>query len=230
MKFALVLSGQPRQYDPNKWKFIIESLGADVFIHTWYGKDRESDVIDINKLISDFNPKEISVSNPHKFKDILPEDSYYATTSYHTVNLSYSMSNAVMNMIQYSRIFNIKYDAVIRSRFDLDFIDINSAILAMKTLDTADYLYVASNHWQGHVQFDDNIMFGSFENISYFTKYYSAVIDSIYKTKQIQSGEYSMFQFCNRMGLSKYIKRIQNLDFNLIRVPGPKFILNQNEE
>ena len=67
MKVALVLSGQPRQYDIDKWKHLINELSADVFIHNWYGKDRESDITDINKVIYDFQPKEMSVSNPHKF-------------------------------------------------------------------------------------------------------------------------------------------------------------------
>ena len=38
-----------------------------------------------------------------------------------------------------------------------------------------------------------------------------------------------MFEFCNKAGFLQNIKRISELDFNLIRIPGPKFILNQNE-
>ncbi len=229
MKVALVLSGQPRQYDISKWKHLMNELNTDVFIHTWYGKDRESDITNINKVIEDFQPKEMSVSNPHKFVDVIPSDSYYATTSYHTINLSYSMSNAIINMMQYSNIFNKPYDVVIRSRFDLSLFDVDKAITAIKMYGNSEFLYVASNHWQGHIQFDDNIMFGNFKNISYFSNYYGSVIEEIYKTKQIQSGEHSMFQFVNKSGLLQNIKRISELDFNLIRIPGPKFILNQNE-
>jgi len=229
MKVALVLSGQPRQYDIDKWKHLINELSADVFIHTWYGKDRESDITDINKVIYDFQPKEMSVSNPHKFVDVIPNDSYYATTSYHTINLSYSMSNAIINMIQYSNIFDKPYDVVIRSRFDLSLFDVDKAIEAIKMYGNSEFLFVASNHWQGHLQFDDNIMFGNFKNISYFSNYYGSIIEEIYKTKQIQSGEHSMFEFCNKAGFLQNIKRISELDFNLIRIPGPKFILNQNE-
>jgi hypothetical protein len=230
MKVALVLSGQPRKYDIDRWKHLINELNADVFIHTWYGQDRGGEITDINKIISEFQPKEISISNPHKFLDIIPEDSYFVTTSYHTINLSFSMSNAIINMMQYSNMFDKKYDVVIRSRFDLLLSDVNKVVEAIKVNSNSEFLFVASNHWQGHNQFDDNIMFGNFKNISYFSNYYGSVIEEIYKTKEIQTGERSMFEFCNKAGFLQNIKRISELDFEPVRIPLSKLILNQNEE
>lgn len=232
MNVALVLSGQPREYQKDMWDYLIKELNADVFIHTWHGIDRESRVINVSQILEDFKPKELSVSHQYKFKDVIPSDSYLKTPSYHVPNLSYSMSNAIANMIQYSSIFNKKYDVVIRSRFDLKLHNVESTVNAVKTFDVDNFLYIAANHWDHptHVFFDDNIMFGNFDRMSLFSNYYHSVIEDIWQTKQISQGEEHMYLLCKKLNFLNLIKKVSELNFTHRGcAPGPNFILNQNE-
>ena len=79
MRIAICFYGQPRKYKKvlDQWQKLIKELNADVFIHSWYGIDRGRNEIDVNELTKDFNPKEIEISDKHKFIELIPEDATY---------------------------------------------------------------------------------------------------------------------------------------------------------
>ena len=58
-KVAICFYGQPRFYKQVLpiWHKIIKELDADVFLHTWYGQERTKNYVDVNELITDFQPK-----------------------------------------------------------------------------------------------------------------------------------------------------------------------------
>lgn len=233
MKVAICFYGQPRRYKQvlNQWNKIISELDADVFIHTWYGQDRGRVDININELISDFSPKEIHTSFPHKFINTIRNDAKYETESYHAMNQSYSMNKSIQLILNYSKDLKKEYDIVIRCRFDITLLDLNLFIEFIKNKTAQDKLSVAANHWKGSDMFDDNIIIGNIkllEKIS--TGYFNYTIDSINKTGKIPSGEQNLFRYISSMNMLDLISRSDSLNFLLIPLPLNEIIINQNEK
>lgn len=233
MKVAICFYGQPRKYKEvlSQWEMLIQELNADVFIHTWYGIDRGKNEIDINELISDFNPKEIKVSNPHKFIDLIPKDSTYQNQSYHAMQQAYSITNSFEILDRYSNQFNINYDIIIKCRMDIDLKNIIQFIELIQSGVKGNDLYVAGNHWQYNLEFDDNIMVGN-SNImkEIYIKFFTYTIDIINDTKIIPGGEQNIFNYINKLNLINNIKKVQNLNFDLLTYKkNEEIILNQNE-
>lgn len=233
MKLAICFYGQPRKYKEvlSKWKILISELNADVFIHTWYGQDRGKNKINVNELIKDFNPKEIKISNPHKFIQFIPEDSKYENQSYHAMNQSYSISNSFKIMNEYSKSFGVEYDLIIRCRMDIDLHNILSLIDFLKNQNKNDNLYVAGNHWQHHMEFDDNIMVGNTKLMNQISlNFFDYTMDVINKTKLIPGGEQNIFRYVITNELLQNIVKNENLNFTLLTYKeGEEIILNQNE-
>ena len=219
MKVAICFYGQPRKYKEvlSQWEVLISELNVDVFIHTWHGQDRGKNQIDVNELIKDFNPKEIKVSNPHKFIELIPTDFIYENQSYHAINQSYSISNCFKIMNNYSNSFNIQYDLIIKCRMDINLHNIINVIEFIKSQNKNNNLYVAGNHWQHHMEFDDNIMIGNKELMNQISlNFFDYTIDIIKKTKLIPGGEQNIFRYVIQNQLLTYSK-------------GEELILNQNE-
>ena len=233
MKVALCLYGQPRSYKKvlHKWKHVIQELNCDVFIHTWSGIDRAKNNIDINELISDFSPTEIKVSKPHKFMSLVNGSPKYENQSYHSMNQAFSISESLELLNSHIDSFKLNYDVVIRSRFDIDLLDIDSFIEFIKNDVNTEYLYVANNHWKGSPIFDDNIMVGS-ESLMYLGSvgYFNYTIQYINKNNMIPGGEQNLYRWIESIDLGKSINRVDNLNFNLVPMNTTEMILNQNEE
>ena len=68
MKIAICFYGQPRRYKEvlDDWKRVIKETNADVFMHTWSGKDRIGNNIDINE-----NPPNVEGAEPGESADDL---------------------------------------------------------------------------------------------------------------------------------------------------------------
>ena len=232
-KVAICFYGQPRKYKKvlDQWRAIIDELNADVFISTWHGIDRGKHQIDINELILDFNPKEIRVSNPHKFTNLIPSDATYQNQSYHAMQQAYTISNVINLMDAYSKDLYKTYDVVIKCRMDIELHNIINLINFIDNFNSQRELYVAGNHWQGHLEFDDNIMVGSMEMIKTISsQFYQYTIDFINKTKMIPGGEQNIFYYANSINFINNIKKINALDFNLLTYANSEeIILNQNE-
>jgi hypothetical protein len=131
MKVALCLSGQTRNWmgcrDTIK-KYIIEPLNADVFFHTWSVKGEKlqyhtsidtmvPDTPIVGNLEEFYKPilSIIEVPNYNEFKSITP------TSYYNTLMMHYSIWKANELKKVYEDTNGMKYDLVIRCRFDLEF-------------------------------------------------------------------------------------------------------------
>lgn len=233
MKVAICFYGQPRKYKKvlEQWQLIINELEADVFIHTWYGLDRGKRLIDSNELITDFSPKEIQTSNQHKFINLIPENCKYENQSYHAMQQAFTIKQSFNLMENYSNIFDKKYDIVIKSRMDIELINVFEFIEFIKTGTKESNLYVAGNHWQHHTEFDDNIMVGSSESMKeIYSNFFDYTIETISKTKIIPGGEQNIFRYIRDTNLLQKIKKINQLNFNLlVYQKNEEIILNHNE-
>ena len=233
MKVAICFYGQPRRYKQvlEQWNRIISQLNADVFIHTWYGQDRGRVDINVNELIEDFSPKEIEVSSPHKFIELIPEDSKYENQSYHGMNQSYTISRCLMLINDYSKNLETNYDIIIKSRMDITIKNVDEFIKFIKNKIEDGLLYVAGNHWQGFTMFDDNLMAGKSNLIKDISlNYFNYTIDFIRKTKIIPGGEQNVFRWIDGIGMLDKIQKVDGLNFSLIPLPFNEIILNQNEK
>jgi hypothetical protein len=233
MKIAICFYGQPRRYKTvlEQWNRIISELDADVFIHTWYGQDRGRVDINVNELIEDFSPKEIEVSNPHKFIELIPEDSKYENQSYHGMNQAYTISRCLGLINDYSINLQKEYDIIIKSRMDITIENVDEFIKFIKSGIEDNKLYVAANHWQGSNMFDDNIMAGKSSLIKDISiNYFNYTIQFIKETKIIPGGEQNIFRWIVGIGMIDNIQKVGGLNFSLIPLPFNEIILNQNEK
>jgi hypothetical protein len=233
MRVAICFYGQPRRYKQvlPQWNKIISELSADVFIHTWYGKDRGRVDINVNELIEDFSPKEIEVSTPHKFVELISKEAKYESQSFHAMNQSYSINKSLKLFKNYSDNFQKEYDIIIKCRFDITIHDVDSFIEFVKNEIKDVTLYVAANHWQGSTMFDDNIMVGKTNIMTDISmNYFDYTIDFINKTNIIPGGEQNIYRWAVETDMIDKITKVDGLNFSLIPLPFNEIILNQNEE
>lgn len=232
MRVAICFYGQPRKYKKVLpiWQKVIKELEADVFIHTWCGQDRSSSVTNVDELISDLNPKEIKISQPHKFLDLIPKDSTFENQSFHGMQQAYTISNSVKLLNEYELNTDTQYDVIIRCRMDIELHDIDSFVEFIKNGVEDNRLYVCGNHWVGAVMFDDNIMVGTGSTIkSMFLQYFEYTIAIINHTKIIPGGEQNIFRYIQFRNVLENVVKTNVLNFNLLYIPAEQLILNQND-
>jgi hypothetical protein len=225
MKTSICFYGQPRTYKKllPQWNKIISELSPDIFIHTWRGENDYGGEINVNELVNDFRPKEIEISQPHNFIELIPNDSRFANTSRHAMNQAYSISKSVGLLNSYSRNFKKEYDITIRCRPDIILMDVNLFIEFIKHEFQKDKLYVAANQWVGTVRdglhlFDDNILVGESKLIkSASIDYFSNTIDFITQRKIIPCGERNLYEEILRGGMLDKITRASGLNFQILR-------------
>ena len=233
MKVAICFYGQPRKYKQvlPQWKKIISELNADVFIQTWYGEDRGRNFININELIDDFKPKEIKISNPHKFIELIPENCTYETQSYHAMQQSYAVTSCFETLSLFNQSLKKEYDWVIKTRMDIELHNTDLFIEFMKEDKDANLVYAAGNHWQGNTKFDDNIMVGSQNGMkSIYNQFYKYTMNYINETKIIPGGETNHYNWFNSLNLVNNVVKINPLNFSLIPYKLEEIILNENEK
>ena len=233
MKVAICFYGQPRRYKEvlNQWQNVIKELNADVFIQTWYGEDRGRNFIDINGLIKDFQPKEIKVSKPHRFIDLIPSDAIYETQSYHAMQQAYAATSCFQTITIFSEALKTDYDIIIKARMDIELHNTNMFIDFLKLNKDTNLLYAAENHWQGHSKFDDNIMVGSANAMkSIYIDFFKYTIDYIKNTKIIPGGETNHFNWFQFLSITKNVIKVEPLNFSLLPYKLEEIILNENEK
>ena len=232
MKVAICFYGQPRFYKQVLpiWQKVIKELEADVFIHTWYGEDRASSITNINELIEDLNPKEIKVSQPHRFLDLISKDCKFESQSYHGIQQSYTLSNSFKILDEYEKNMGLSYDIIVRCRMDIELRYPDLFVEFIKSAVDKNELYVCSNHWADSEMFDDNIMVGTASTIkNMFLEYFEYTMAIINHTSMIPGGEQNIFRYIKYRNLLGNIVKTNGLDFNLLYIPAEILILNQND-
>lgn len=216
MKYALCISGQPRFFEEcgsRLMEFInSNNLDCDIFAHAWSTLDKyqgSSWTVDHqpytdlrNRLISMYSPKKIFVEDQ--------KDSWFKTQTkrirkntgaepYITASMFYSIHQAAQLRRQYSQETGIKYDAVIRARFDYYLVEGNDHFIepiddrTVYFVDVINNKLVVCDYWMIGSEF----VMRKVEN-SYFHMFKK---NSLFKKKLPICGEEVITDLINHNGL-----------------------------
>lgn len=225
MKVALMLTGLARKVEDgynNYWKHVIENNDVDLYLHTWESKPDEitnnEDSDDVARIYK--NPKYFKLESPFKFTkyregidnpndtDSRPLVDFDVSGNFRSFPMYYGWEST------YSHIknSNIKYDCVIRSRYDISGTPINLEHLDMDKINTA------YNHWPRTTIYDDNVCISSLENSN---KIFSDIFKEIHthhKNKgYISFAENTFTSYLQRKGLSSITCKAKPIVFQLLR-------------
>jgi len=139
LKIALILSGHLRTFEKTYISFLenFSHLKLDIFCHTWdslghndkvwWGNDGDSiynknlNEVHLQNLRNFYNPKKIKIDSPINF---ISENNEY-NEKYNGYNALKSQWESIYKSnqlrIEYEKESNIKYDCVIRSRYDIKY-------------------------------------------------------------------------------------------------------------
>tara|TARA_B100000674_G_scaffold433250_1_gene391538 strand:- start:938 stop:1648 length:711 start_codon:yes stop_codon:yes gene_type:complete len=228
MKVALMLTGLARKVQEGfdgYWKYIIENNDVDLYLHAWESKpDKITNNEDSDDVLKVYpNPKYINIQKPIKFTKYregikTPRDDksrplvdFDVFSNFRAFPMLYGWQETYKK-IQES---NIKYDCIIRSRYDI----------AGLNLEISDYdltkIYTSNSHWPNSPIHDDNFYMSNQENSD---KVFPTIFDNIvdYNREQgIMDGAEQNF--------TKYLHRIQLYD-NAIKHDGINFDLLRDDK
>jgi hypothetical protein len=201
MKTALCFYGQPRFLEEaynHTYREIIDFYNCDVFVHTYWSKDhigqkypsrvsKDFEAADIelkpdtiDKINNFYNPKALKID---WYEDIkLTHKQYQYYTQYEVKNLKKD----------YEELHNIKYDMIIRSRFDF--------VLNVKKYNfDIDFLWVPDTCPNPEL-FSDNFSVSSSENYDKISDCYVSLENN--NALKYMPAEYDFREQVNRCGIT----------------------------
>jgi hypothetical protein len=225
MKVALMLTGLARKVEDgynHYWKHIIENHDVDLYLHAWESKPDEitnnEDSDEVRRIYK--NPKYFKLEAPFKFTkyregidnpndpDSRPLVDFDVLGNFRSFPMYYGWEST------YSHIknSNIKYDCVIRSRYDISGTPINLEHLDMNKINTA------YNHWPRTKIHDDNLCISSLENSNNIFSNIFKEIHTHHKNEGHVSFAESMFtSYLERKGISSSAHKAKPIVFQLLR-------------
>jgi len=205
MKVAVCISGQPRNYEKGfselkKW--FLDRYDCDVYIHAW--KDTKSSVQtshkfasnksytfteeDYSKILELYQPKDYCFQLPIPFDNHDIRGPILGYKLNDLLSAGYSRQ-ACYNLVEESQ---IKYDLVIRTRFDLEFTDYISpecqflkdiTVLNLDQLHVFEYPLIDGNPTRIS-EIDDLFAISSPEIMKVYSTYFSHIISYVYINEQ----------------------------------------------
>jgi hypothetical protein len=204
MKIAICISGQPRSYEAGFYelkKWFLDRYDCDVYIHTWedtntiftsshnFTETRHYQFTkeDYQKILDLYQPKAYIFQKPIKFEDkgIIG-------------NLGFTLDGLLSSWLSIQSCFNlveesdIKYDLVIKTRFDLQFTNyISPECEFLKDITQLDpnYFHCFSYNLEGDgnfrpVEIDDLFNVGSFDIMKIHSQLFSYLLHYIYNSPE----------------------------------------------
>lgn len=190
MKVAILLSGQLRNIERG-FQFIrknlMEGYDCDVFIHAWYNEENTDKKFSPwwnSKLIKDDNLKVLDLYNPvsHLIEPQIKFDKKnYDASQFEgdyrvdaTLSMFYSIKKCNELKTDYEKENNMKYDVVVRSRFDL-------AILTKIKYEEHDFInnifFKDDCSHEKNICMNDHFAFGSSENMDHYCSTFDSIED-----------------------------------------------------
>lgn len=166
MKVALLLTGLPRMvqagYDAT-WKYVIDNFDTDIYLHTWKDNSWGCEWQEVPRVYDMANVKSLHIQAPFKFTEYkegiklphtdksrpLPE--YDVMSCFRQLPMFYSWQKAYRDCYDST----VKYDCIIRSRYDMHIF--NPSSISNINLDLL-------NMGPGGQFYDDNLCIGNHLN------------------------------------------------------------------
>jgi len=225
MKVALMLTGLARKvqegYD-RYWKYVIDNNDVDLYLHAWVSKpDGVTNHEDSDEVLKVYpNPKFIYIQEPFKFTKYReginnpnndksrPLEDFDVYGNFRSFPMYYGWESTYKRIIS----SGIKYDCIIRSRYDLD-----GSPLDLEKLDLTK-INVAKNHWKGSNINDDNLCVTNQENSDkIFGNIFTDIISYHKKLGTINGAEQNFTNFLIRNNLHHLSNKSEHIKFNLLR-------------
>lgn len=218
MKVALLLSGLPRMvrtgYEKT-WVHIIDKYDTDVYLHAWKDDSWGCDWNEVKNVYNFDAVKSLRIQSPFKFTEYktgislphtdksrpLPE--YDVMSCFRQLPMFYSWQKVYRDCADTT----IKYDCIIRSRYDMELFNTN----AISSLDLG-YL----NMGPGGIFYDDNLCVTGYTNAQKIYKnIFDNLIENSRKTGVLNSAEKTWTDIINQSGCSARVE--PSLGFKLLR-------------
>lgn len=134
MKIAYCLAGHTREFDkiisgPNDC--MRNKEGVDFYISTWIktgqdttfwsGEKIGENVVNIESMFNNYKPLQWDMEGEHSYPDLFKFDHNFKDTPVNVLN-TLLMFRKIGNVLEYP---DATYDVVVRSRFDITFLDVN---------------------------------------------------------------------------------------------------------
>lgn len=171
MKIAVCLSGQPRTFNKVASKIFSVFHDADFYFSTWY-TEKDSELIsvfeknDANLVSYEFIKEPLQVLNEkyiaEKFLNSYPD--------FFILNQWYGVSRVISLALECSKIYQKKYDLIVRCRFDVNFNFVVDELISKYRNDCLNYVEAISKG-------TDQFFFGSPEIMGDLTEFPDWLLD-----------------------------------------------------
>lgn len=196
MKIALCLSGQPRSFEKGyeyHKKNLLDHYNVEVFIHSWMYPEELLD-----KIEALYKPKDVEYElplNERYFDKYRVGNVQYP--AYNTTQMFYGVFMANQICKKYSQTLNIKYDVVIRSRFDFAI----NAVLPYDEIEDGKIYVPNCRQNPEHTVANDQYAYGRPEVMNLYAQTYNN-IDFLHSHGCPYNGEELMCANLNAYGLT----------------------------
>ena len=222
MKIAVVFYGQPREvvdsYPSIKQRLLDNpNVEIDLFAHMWESHDYK-------EALELYTFKEVKLEQPKDFSNLYNGKRGYCPKSFTLYPMWYSIQSGCNLLKNYIETNNVKYDFVIRLRFDIFF----RHDLEFDKLDS-NILYTSELAWGGHPYlFDDSWgICGQERYIEIYEDIYSKFMFRHINRTFVHRGEENTYEHLNEMNLLNFVKRYRMLDFALNRDKSVRYDYNR---
>ena len=225
MKVALILTGLARKvkegYD-SYWKTIIDNNDCDLYLHAWESNlDGITNHEDSN-LVKEIYPnaKYLYIETPFKFTKYregidnpqndasrpLPEYDVYG--NFRSFPMYYSWESTYKHVLE----SGVKYDCIIRSRYDM-----GNGFIKLDLLDL-NKIYTCNFHYRGSETHDDNILITNMDNATkVFSNIFTDIVEYHKGIGYIGSAEHNFTNFLKRNNLIRICEKTDKINFKLLR-------------
>ena len=204
------------------WKYIIDNNDVDLYLHAWYSKpdgvtnhEDSDDVYHVYK-----NPKYLYIQNPFKFTQYReginnpnndnsrPLEDFDVYGNFRSFPMYYGWESTYQQI----KTSGVKYDCIIRSRYDLEGLPLDLNKLDLTKIN------VAGNHWGGTNINDDNFCVTNQEiSDKIFSNIFTDIITYHKSIGKISGAEQNFTLFLMRNELHHLSHKSPLIQFNLLR-------------
>ena len=225
MKIAIMLTGLARKVEQGYnqyWKHIIDNYDCDLYLHSWESKIDGITNHEDSEIVKQIykNPKYLKFEKPFKFTEyrkgiVIPNGDksrplvdYDVFSNFRSFPMYYGWQSTYTHIKQ----SGIKYDYIIRSRYD-----ISGLPLYLEYIDNS-LINTSAMHWPGDKIHDDNLCILNQQNANIiFSDVFDRIVETSKKLGYLDFAEKTFTEHVYRCGLESKLYKNENIRFNLLR-------------